>query len=173
MKGRFALIFLLTFAALVVVWWATDFGAWYRSAALTVVQAVSPAINGWFLEFDAADSAGAVIYRSGNAQLPMLLQLPALSMALLPLLSLIAATPGIGLRRALVTSLLGAGAFFLLHVGIVLLYPVIMDKPNAFKDMLGVLSGLLAFVVGPLGLWFTLTYPVLRPLWQLDSPASE
>lgn len=170
MKGRFAILFLLTFTVLVLVWWAIDFGVLYRSAALATVRTVSPAINGWFLEYDLAGKADAVVYRSGNVQLPMLLQLPALSMALLPLLSLIAATPGIGLRRGLLTALLGAGAFFLLHVGIVLLYPVIMDKPNALKDAIGVFSGLLGFVVGPLGLWFVLTYPVLRPLWQLGPP---
>jgi hypothetical protein len=34
---------------------------------------------------------------------------------------------------------------------------------------MGVFSGLVAFVVAPLALWFVLTYPVLRPLWQLTA----
>jgi hypothetical protein len=32
---------------------------------------------------------------------------------------------------------------------------------------MGVFTGLMAFVVAPLGLWFVLTYSALRPLWQL------
>lgn len=173
MKWRFAAIFTLTFAVCVTAWWATDFGRLYRSAVLATVQAVSPIVNGWFLEYDRPGAADPVVYRYGAAQLPMLLQIPALSMALLPLLSLIAATPGIGVKRGLIDALLGAVLFFLIHVGIVLLYPVIMDKPNALKDALGVFSGLLGFVVGPLGLWFVLTYPVLRSLWQLAPPRAE
>ena len=41
------------------------------------------------------------------------------------------------------------------------------------KDTLGVFSGLVAFVVGPLGLWFILTYPALRSVWQLGPQASR
>lgn len=167
MKWRFALIFLLAFALLVTLWWLSNFGAYYRSAALATVQVLSPIVNGWFLEYDRPNAVDPVVFRSGARQLPMLLQLPALSMALLPLLSLIAATPRIGWKRALVAGLLGTVLFFLIHVTIVLIYPFIMDKPNMIKDTIGVFSGLVGFVVGPLGLWFILTYPVLRPLWQL------
>ena len=97
----------------------------------------------------------------------MLLQLPALSMGLMPFLSLVVATPGLGWKRATVTAIGGAVLYFLVDVIIVLAYPPIMDHPNIVKDTLGVFSGLVAFVVAPLGLWFVLTYPALRSIWQL------
>ena len=98
----------------------------------------------------------------------MLLQLPALSMGLVPFVSLVLATPGQGVKRAALNVVLGSGLYFLVHVIVLLAYPLIMDRPNAVKDTLGVFTGLMAFVVAPLGLWFVLTYPALRSLWQLS-----
>src|SRR5262249_9566961 len=100
-------------------------------------------------------------------QLPMLLQLPALSMGMMPFLSLVLATPGLGWRRLAVTTGVGVVLFFAVHVVVVLTYPFIMDCPSFVKDTAGVFSGLVAFVVAPLGLWFVLTYPALRSVWQL------
>ena len=170
MKWRFAARFLFTFALLVVVWWRVDAPALYRRAALATAHVVSPAVNGWWLEYDRPGMVDDVVYRRGDRELPMLLQLPALAMGLMPFLSLLAATPGLGWRRAVVTAAGGSVLFFLVHVGVVLAYPPIMDRPNLFKDTLGVFSGLVAFVVAPLGLWFALTYPVLRSTWQLGPP---
>jgi hypothetical protein len=36
-----------------------------------------------------------------------------------------------------------------------------------------VFTGLLAFVVAPLGLWFIMTYSALRQLWHLGSAGTE
>jgi hypothetical protein len=88
-------------------------------------------------------------------------------MGLVPLLSLIVATPGLGARQTAVRGLIGAVLYFLIDLIVVLAYPLIMDQPNVFKDTMGVFTGLIAFVVAPLGLWFILTYSALRPLWQL------
>ena len=167
MKWRFAGIFLLTFAVLLVLWWAGDVAQRYRAAALAVAQLVSPIVNGWWLDYDQPGMVDPVVFRSGDRTLPMLLQLPSLSMALMPLLSLIVATPRLGWKRRVITVGLGAVLFFLIHVLIVLVYPMIMDRPNVLKDTLGVFSGLIAFVVGPLGLWFALTYSALRSVWNL------
>lgn len=167
MKWRFAAKFLLTFATLVVLWWAVDFPRRYRAAVLATAQLVSPVVNGWWLDYDQPGMVDPVVFRSRERQLPMLLQLPILSMSLMPLLSLIVATPRLGLRRTAATLLVGSVLFFLIHVVVVLAYPFIMDRPNMFKDTLGVFSGLVAFVVAPLGLWFVLTYPALRSIWQL------
>jgi hypothetical protein len=167
MKWRFAVRFLVTFAALVVFWWVTDFAQVYRKAALATVQVLSPVVNGWWLDYDQPGLIDAVVYRSGHRQLPMLLQLPALSMGLMPFLSLVAATPGLGWRRGVLTAALGAVLYFCIHVAVVLVYPLIMDQPNVVKDTIGVFSGLIAFVVAPLGLWFVLTYRTLRSIWQL------
>jgi len=171
MKWRFAGTFLLTFAILVAVWWRFDVASRYRGAVLATAQLVSPVVNGWWLDYDRPGLSSEVAFRKGDRQLPMLLQLPALSMGLMPLLSLIVATPGLGKQRGAITLLAGAVLYFLIDVIIVLAYPPIMDRPNVVKDTLGVFSGLVAFVVAPLGLWFVLTYPVLRSLWQLGPPS--
>ena len=167
MKWRFAGTFLLMFAILIVVWWRFDVATRYRGCALATAQLVSPVVNGWWLDYDRPGLSNDVVFRRGDLQLPMLLQLPALSMGLMPFLSLVVATPGLGWKRATVTAIGGAVLYFLVDVIIVLAYPPIMDHPNIVKDTLGVFSGLVAFVVAPLGLWFVLTYPALRSIWQL------
>jgi len=167
MKWRFAGKFLLTFSLLLVVWWRFDVATRYRGAALATAQLVSPVVNGWWLDYDRPGLPNDITFRRGDRQLPMWLQLPALSMALMPFLSLVAATPGLGWKRGAVIAIFGSVLFFLVHVIIVLVYPLIMDRPNVIKDTLGVFSGLVAFVVAPLGLWFVLTYPALRSIWQL------
>jgi hypothetical protein len=173
MKWRFAGLFLVTFAVLVTLWWAVDFGVLYRVAVLETARVVSPLVNGWWLDYDQPGMIDPVVFRAGGQQLPMLLQLPALSMALLPLISLIVATPHQTVQRRCLAALIGAIAFFGIHVIVVLVYPLIMDRPNVVKDTLGVFSGLVAFVVGPLGLWFALTYPALRSVWQLGAQTSR
>jgi len=168
-KARFALTFLPCFAVLLVLWQLSDFGAHYRQALLTVVQVLSPLTNGWTLQFEPAVS-GAAVFRAANLQLPLVLQLPALSMALVPFASLVVATPGQTPVRVGLNVVGGSLVYFVLHVVIVLLYPFILTDPNFFKDTLGVFSGLMGFVVAPLALWFVLTYPALRSLWGLDRP---
>lgn len=170
MKWRFAAVFLVSFAALLGLWSFVNCGEWYRRAVLTTAQPVSPVVNGWWLEYDRPGLIDAIVFRSGDRQLPMAIQLPALSMGMVPLLSLIVATPGLGWRRAVTRSALGAILYFLIDVLVVLAYPWIMDRPNIVKDTAGVFSGLMAFVVAPLGLWFVLTYSALRSLWQLTPP---
>ncbi len=168
MKWRFAATFLLTFGVLLVLWWMGDVAQRYRTAVLAAAQVASPIVNGWWLDYDQPGMIDPVVFRSAERQLPMLLQLPALSMGLMPLLSLIVATPQQGPKRLAIAVVLGSVLYFLIHLVVVLVYPFIMDRPNALKDALGVFSGLVAFVVAPLGLWFVLTYPALRSVWQLS-----
>jgi len=168
MKGRFALRFLLTFTVLIGLWWQLEIPRRYRLAALATTQLISPIVNGWWLDYDQPGATDAVVYRRENVRLPMLLDVSLLSMSLMPFLSLVAATPGMGWRRGPAVAAIGVASFFLFHQVIVLTYPWIMDRPNFLKDTLGIFSGLVAFVVGPLGLWFTLTYPTLRSVWRLD-----
>jgi hypothetical protein len=167
MKWRFAIKFLLAFALLVATWWRFDVANRYRTAVLAAAQLVSPVVNGWWLDYDQPGMVDPVVFRKPDEQLPMLLQLPALSMGLMPFLSLVVATPGLGWRRLALTAALGTLLFFGVHVLVVLTYPFIMDRPNFLKDIAGVFSGLVAFVVAPLGLWFVLTYPALRSVWRL------
>ena len=167
MKWRFAVKFLVTFGLLVMVWWATDFAQLYRKAALATVQVLSPVVNGWWLDYDQPGFTDPVVYLSGSRQLPMLLQLPALSIALMPFISLVAATPGLGWKRAVGTAVLGSVLCFAIHVSAILVYPLVLDRPNVIKDTIGAFSGLVAFVLAPIGLWFVLTYRALRSVWQL------
>ena len=167
MKWRFALRFLTTFALLIPIWWAVDFGPLYRSAALSLAQIISPITNGWLLEFDRPGFVDDAVFLRGDQTLPMLLQLPALAMGLMPLISLIVATPGQTPARIAVCVVAGSVLYLLVDVLVVLVYPFIMDQPNTFKDTVGVFSGLVAFVVAPLGIWFGLTYPALSSIWQL------
>ncbi len=173
MKWRFAGTFLTSFALLLVLWWWLDVAVLYRLAVLRTVQLLSPWVNGWWLQVDQPNPVGDVVFRSGNRQLAMLLNLPALSMGLVPLLSLVVATPGLGVTRGALRAAVGAVLYYLLDVAVILAYPWIMDRPNAVKDTLGVFTGLLAFVVAPLGLWFIVTYTALRPLWQLTPPRRD
>jgi hypothetical protein len=168
MKWRFAAKFLVAFAVLTVLWAGSDFGSHYRTAVLAVVQVLSPAINGWVLEHDQPEAIAAIVFRSGRRTLPMQLQLPALAMGLLPFVSLVVATPGQSVRRTATSVALGSVLYFVSNVLLVLVYPLIMDRPNAIKDTLGVFSGLIVVVMQPLGLWFVLTYPTLRARWQLN-----
>lgn len=167
MKGRFALRFLLTFTVLIALWWRLDVPGQYRLVALATTQSISPIINGWWLDFDQPGMIDSVVFRRENVQMPMLLNVSLLSMSLMPFLSLMAATPGMGWRRGPLVAGLGVLLFFLFHQAVLLTYPWIMDRPNFLKDTVGIFSGLVAFVVGPLGLWFALTYPTLRSVWQL------
>ena len=167
MKWRFAGKFLLAFGVLVTLWWLIDFARLYRGAVLATVQLVSPVVNGWWLDYDLPGMVDPVAFRTGERHLAMLLQLPALSMGLMPFLALVVATPGLGIKRTVGTLALGSALYFLVHVAVILAYLLIMDRPNVVKDTLGVFSGLVAFVLAPLGLWFVLTYPALRSLWQL------
>lgn len=173
MKWRFAGIFLLSFAVLLVIWSVADCARWYRWAVLASAQLLSPVVNGWWLDYDRPGLVNDIAFRSGERQLAMLLQLPALSMGLVPLLSLVLATPGLRLARKLTRAVIGAVLYFLLDVVVVLAYPFIMDRPNAIKDTAGVFSGLMAFVVAPLALWFILTYPALKSLWRLTPGAQR
>jgi hypothetical protein len=170
MKWRFALRFLIAFALLVVAWWVTGFGDLYRTLVLATVRVVSPILGGWWLEYDKPGLVDPV-FRAGAQQLPMVLNLTQLSMGFLPFLSLVAATPGLGVRGAVTTAALGSVLYFLVHVAVIVVYPLILDQPNFLKETIGVFSGLVAFVLAPLALWFALTYPALRRVWQLTPNA--
>jgi hypothetical protein len=171
MKWRFALRFLAAFAVLVVAWWISDFAVFYRTVALWTTQWLSPLTNGWTLLYGLPDLGEEVVYRRGPDELPLYLDLQTLSMSLMPYLSLVAATPGLGWKRGFVAVFGGSVAFFFVHIAVLLAYPFILDDPNLFKETLGVFSGLVAFVGAPLALWFVFTYPALRRVWGLTQAA--
>lgn len=168
MKWRFAAKFLLTFAGLIPLWWALSLGEWYRDAIHLAVGWASPLVTGWWLDTGDVATGGRAVFRRSGAEVPLLLNLPAIAMSLMPLTSLLAATPAQSLRLLALRLPIAVGACLLLHSAVVLVFPWIVHEPNAIKDTLGVFTGLLAFVVAPLGVWFTLTYPTMRALWGIE-----
>lgn len=166
MRWRFALKFLTAFAIIVPLWWATAFGDLYRSAVLGAAQAMSPLLSGWWLETPAR---GTPAFTHAGETLPLYLNLGAIAMGLMPLLSLIIATPGQSPQRIAACLPIAMVLYLAIDVLVVLIYPLVMHEPNMVKDTIGVFSGLIAFVVAPLGVWFVLTYPALRTVWQLDT----
>lgn len=168
MKLRFALKFLATFTLVIPLWWAVDAGALYRSAMLAVAGWVSP-LFGWWLQVGAD---GVPEFRRAGVTLPFYLDLATIAMGLMPLWSLIVATPFQSARRIAACLPAAVVLYFLVDLAVVLTYPFILDRPNFAKDTLGVFSGLIAFVVAPLGVWFLLTYPALNRIWQLGGPPS-
>lgn len=168
LKWRFVGLFLLAFAIWLVLWIAADAANWYRSAVLQLARVLSPVLTGWWLEpFPPPPQEFPFFERSGET-VQLVINPALLSFAQIPLLSLILATPSLAWRAAAWRCTVGFAAVFLLHVVVVLLYPVLLAQPNLWKDSFGVFLGLLSFVLAPQLLWFLLTYPELRGLWRLD-----
>lgn len=174
MKARFALLFLACFAILTTLWGVAGVGRVYRQALLAVLAGASPGLNGWELTYDPGKLGEiAPEFVRGSQRLPMMLDLVSLSMAMIPFLSLLAASPGLPWRARGRAAALGISGFVLLHLGLVLLYPWLLDQPNFLKNVIGTLAGLTGFVVAPLALWFALTFRHLQPLWGLADAAEE
>jgi hypothetical protein len=168
-KARFLGTCLLAFAMLLAAWKGTQGGHWYTDGLLAFAGVVGPMIHGWVLETNAPGDGGPV-WVHGSSHVQLSLQFDALAVGLVPLLALLAATPGLPLRRR--AALMGAGAIlnFLADVLIVALFPLLVFYKNPFTDVVGTFLGLIAFVGAPVIIWFALTFrelqqslPSLRP----------
>jgi hypothetical protein len=166
-KSVFVLRFLASFALLIAAGAALSAPTHYARALTMAARVTSPAINGWWLEERPATSGSKLWFRAGTAELRLLLSLESLSLGILPFLALLAATPGLAVRRWIFAALIGIAAFFLLDLVVVLLYPILVSRPNAVTDITGTFLGLLTFVGAPIILWFALTYDRLRSVWRL------
>lgn len=167
-KAVFVARFLAVFALLIVLGWVTDAPARYAQALRVAASITSPLANGWSLEErPAAAGRQEIWFRRGNDQLRLGLGLAALALGMLPLLSLLGATPRLGIAGFAARAAIGVAALFALDLFVLLLYPWLVGSPNAFTDMLGTFLGLLTFVGGPVILWFVLTFRQLRSVWRL------
>ncbi len=171
-KLFFVVRFLVAFAVLIVIGWATDAPARYARVLKESATVLSPVTTGWWIETRMGPKGPETVFRHGEHSLPLLLSLESLALGLLPLLSLVSATPSSSLPRWLLTAALGVIGLFLLDLIVVLLYPLLVNNPNAVTDIVGTFLGLLTFVGGPIILWFTLTFQQLRPVWRLDERAA-
>jgi hypothetical protein len=160
--------FLAFFALLIAIGWYTDAPARYARALGATAAVLSPVTSGWWLEPRPGARGTELWFRRGTQDLKLLLSLESLALGLLPLLSLISATPGLGWRRWLIAAIVGSAAFFALDLVVVQLYPLLVSTPNALTDIVGTFLGLLSFVGAPIILWFALTFDRLRSVWRLD-----
>lgn len=168
-KLVFVARFLAVFALLIVLGWLTGAPTRYASALRIGASVTSPLANGWSLEerATAANGRQEIWFRRGTDEMRLQLSLDALALGLLPLLSLLGATPGLGIGRLAACAAAGVAALYLLNLLVLLLYPFLVGSPNAFTDIVGTFLGLLTFVGGPVILWFALTFRQLRTVWRL------
>jgi hypothetical protein len=177
-KLLFVVRFLAVFAVLAIAGWLSDAPARYASALRVAASITSPLANGWTLEQRPSPGTQEIWFRRGNDQLRLGLSLEALALGLLPLLSLLGATPRLEPARRAACAAIGIAALFLLDLLVLLLYPFLVPSPNAptglwntvsnaTTDIIGTFLGLLTFVGGPVIVWFVLTFRQLRGVWRL------
>lgn len=161
-KARFLGTCLVLFAVLLITWRGTDGARWYTDALLVSAGAVGPMMHGWILETDPSHSTPTWV--NGRNQVQLSLQFDALAVGLVPLLALLAATPGLGVRRRVTLMLIGGVLNFLVDTLIVALFPLLVFYKNPLTDVLGTFLGLIAFVGAPVIIWFALTFRELQHL---------
>jgi hypothetical protein len=173
-RTAFVARFLVLFAVLTIGGWALDAPARYATILAGAAGVTSPVATGWWLEPRPGAAGGTGLwYRSGEQGIPLQLSLEALALGFLPLLALLGATPGIATRRALGGVALGVAGLFLLDLLVLVLYPLLVSRPNPLTDIAGGFLGLLTFVGGPVILWFVLTYDRMQSVWRLGGRRSR
>ena len=166
-KWLFVGRFLLVFAALTALGAAADAPRRYATALARTGAALSPVTSGWSLEERPQESVRARLwFRRGAEQMRLALSLEAMALSLLPLLSLLGATPLPSWRRRLVVTTLAVAGLFALDLLVLLLYPaLVIDNP--LSNIGGTFLGMLTFVGAPVILWFALTYRQMSSIWHL------
>jgi hypothetical protein len=168
-KALFVGRFLAVFALLIVLGWISAAPSRYAAALQATASVVGPPLNGWYLEQRGrAGGPQELWFRRGTEEMRMQLGLEALALGMLPLLSLLGATPGLTLAGVAARAAIGVAALFFLDLLVLLLYPFLVGSPNAFTDIIGTFLGLLTFVGAPVILWFILTFRQLRSVWRLE-----
>ena len=160
-KWRFLGLFLVAFAALLVVWRASGVTHYYTDGLLRFAGLVGPMLHAWILEIP-EPGHGPPTWVHGGERVEAAIQFDALSVGIVPVLALLAATPGLRWRRRL--GLMGAGGLlcFAVDTLIVALFPLLVFYKNAFTDVIGTFLGLIAFVGAPVIIWFALTFRELQ-----------
>jgi len=169
-KLKFVARFLAVFALLICVARLTDAPRGYAFLLKRCTAAASPAVSGWWLESGPEATGPELWFRKGAAKIRVQLSPEALSLGLLPLLSLLGATPRMSRARLAASALGGALALFALDLAVLLIYPLLVLSPSAATDIAGTFLGLLVFVGAPVILWFALTFDRLGDVWRLDEP---
>lgn len=159
-KVRFLATFLVLFALLLIVWSVLDASRWYTKGVIASAGVIGPTLHGWLLE--ANPDGGAPAWVNGPNHVRIAIQFDALAVGVVPALALLAATPGLGVRRRAVLMIVGAALYFLIDALIVALFPLLVFYKNPFTDVIGTFLGLIAFVGAPVIVWGALTFRQLR-----------
>ena len=162
-KVRFLATFLALFAVFLVLWSRLDASRWYTNALLACAGVIGPTLHGWVLEVNSASDA-APVWVHGNTHVRAAIQFDALAVGVVPALALLAATPGLTLRRRGILMCVGAALCFLIDSLIVALFPLLVFYKNPFTDVIGTFLGLIAFVGAPVIIWGALTFRQLQQL---------
>ena len=167
-KSRFLMTFLLVFGLLLVSWRKLDGARWYTEALLACAAATGPMVHGWVLETPPHRQVPTWVH--GDDEVQASLQFDALAVGVVPVLALLAATPGLRWRRRVGLMAIGATLCFAVDTAIVALFPLLVFYKNPFTDILGTFLGVVVFVGAPVIIWFLLTFrelqqwlPMLRP----------
>ncbi len=158
-KVRFLATFLAVFAFLLVVWSKLEATRWYTDGMLACAGILGPPIHGWVLE-----RRPQPVWVHGDNQVRAAIQFDALAVGVVPAVALLAATPGLGLRRRGVLMLVAAALCFIVDALIVVLFPLLVFYKNPFTDVIGTFLGLIAFVGAPVIIWGALTFRQLQTL---------
>jgi len=168
-KWRFLGAFLVAFAAFLVVWRAAGAATYYTAGLLRAAGVIGPMLHGWILEIP-DPGHGKPAWLHGSDSVEAAIQFDALSVGVVPVLALLAATPGLRWRRRVGLMAAGGLLCFAADALIVALFPLLVFYKNAFTDVIGTFLGLVAFVGAPGIIWFALTFrelqewlPSLRP----------
>jgi hypothetical protein len=160
-KVRFLATFLVVFAALLVVWGKVEASRWYTQGVVACAGVVGPIVHGWVLEA-AHDGHGEPVWVHGSNHVRTAIQFDALAVGVVPVLALLAATPGITVRRRALLMCVGAALCFLIDSLIVALFPLLVFYKNPFTDVVGTFLGLIGFVGAPVIIWVALTFRQLQ-----------
>jgi hypothetical protein len=162
-KVRFLATFLVVFAVFLVLWSKLEASRWYMNAVLACASVVGPTLHGWVLE-RSATGEGAPEWVHGTNRVRLAIQFDALAVGVVPALALLAATPGLTLRRRGVLMCVGGALCLLIDALIVALFPLLVFYKNPFTDVIGTFLGLIAFVGAPVIIWGALTFRELQRL---------
>ena len=160
-KWRFLGRFLVVFATLLGVWHTLDATSYYTAVLLLLGSGLGPMLHGWLLDTAPAGGGGPV-WLHGGERVQLAIQFDALAVGIIPLLALLAATPGLRWRRRLALMAVGAALCLAVDTLIVTAFPLLVFYKNAFTDVIGTFLGLIAFVGAPAIIWFALTFRELR-----------
>jgi hypothetical protein len=161
-KVRFLATFLILFAVFLVLWSKLEASRWYTNAVLACASVVGPPLHGWVLERNAGGAGPEWVH--GTNRVRTAIQFDALAVGVVPALALLAATPGLTLRRRGVLMCVGGALCLVLDALIVALFPLLVFYKNPFTDVIGTFLGLIAFVGAPVIIWGTLTFRQLQRL---------